>query len=214
MTGDSKREERRGSGALTRQGMTMTFAGETAKEEEEGAGERRGLAGVGCLWREGERGLEEARLPRRGGEGPRNSEKERRQNAEGALEGGGRGRDGKGQEAPGRQDRTRGPEGRGECAGRGMREGAGVPGEVKGWGRAGGQRWAGGRPPSLEGRRGARRGPPRTLPSRQQILQSPEWVRPPGSFFSEEPPAPRWGGASSLAVRLVVLQIKARAYSQ
>lgn len=182
----------------------MTSAG------EEGAGERRGLAGVGCLWREGERGLEEARLLRRGGEGPRNSERERRQKAEGAVEGGGRGRDGKGQEAPGRQDTTRGPEGRGECAGRGMREGAGVPGEVKGRGGRAGRRAA----PESGGERGARRGPPRTLPSRQQILQSPEWVRPPGSFFSEEPPAPRWGGASSLAVRLVVLQIKARAYSQ
>lgn len=52
------------------------------------------------------------------------------------------------------------------------------------------------------------------LPSRQQILQRPEWVRPPGSFFSEGLPPPRWGGPSSPAVRLVVLQMKARVYSQ
>lgn len=64
------------------------------------------------------------------------------------------------------------------------------------------------------GEEGREAGAPRTLPSRQQILQSPECVRPPGSFFSEEPLPPRWGGASSLAVRLVVLQMKARVYSQ
>lgn len=44
------------------------------------------------------------------------------------------------------------------------------------------------------------------------MRQSPECVRPPGSFFSEEPA--RGGGPSSPAVRLVVLQMKARVYSQ
>lgn len=61
---------------------------------------------------------------------------------------------------------------------------------------------------SLGGARGG--GALCTLPSRQQILQRPEWVRPPGSFFSEEPLPPRGGGPSSPAVRLVVLQMKAR----
>lgn len=61
--------------------------------------------------------------------------------------------------------------------------------------------------PQMEGRKA---GAPSTLPSRQQILQRPEWVSPPGSFFSEEPLPPRWWGPSSPAVRLVVLQMKAR----
>lgn len=80
-------------------------------------------------------------------------------------------------------------------------------------GRAGPPR-RGRRAASGGGEEGREAGAPRTLPSRQQIRQSPEWVRPPGSFFSAEPPPPRCAGASSPAVRLVVLQMKARVYSQ